>query len=34
MRSLTNMGLPPARVTLSATNSAQIQANEVHLYVR
>ncbi len=34
MRSLTNMGLPPARVTLSATNSAQIQINEVHLYVR
>lgn len=34
MRSLTNMGLPPGRVTLSATNSAQIQANEVHLYVR
>lgn len=34
MRSLTNMGLPPTRVTLSATNSGQIQANEVHLYVR
>lgn len=34
MRSLTSMGLPPARVTLSATNSAQIQTNEVHLYVR
>ncbi len=34
MRSLTNMGLPPTRVTLSATNSGQIQVNEVHLYVR
>lgn len=34
MRSLTSMGLPPNRVTLSATNSAQIQVNEVHLYVR
>lgn len=34
MRSLTNMGLPPNRVTLSATNSPQAQVNEVHLYVR
>jgi hypothetical protein len=34
MRSLTSMGLPPNRVTLSATNSAQAQTNEVHLYVR
>jgi hypothetical protein len=34
MRSLANMGLPASRVTLSATNSAQAQVNEVHLYVR
>lgn len=34
MRSLTSMGLPPNRVTLSATNSTQAQVNEVHLYVR
>ncbi len=34
LRSLTNMGLPPNRVTLSATNSPQAQVNEVHLYVR
>ncbi len=34
MRSLTNMGLPANRVTLSATNSTQVQVNEVHLYVR
>lgn len=34
MRSLANMGLPANRVTLSATNSAQAQVNEVHLYVR
>ncbi len=34
MRSLASMGLPPNRVTLSATNSTQAQVNEVHLYVR
>jgi hypothetical protein len=33
MRSLTEMGLPAARVNLSAT-SAQVATNEVHLYVR
>jgi hypothetical protein len=34
MRSLTNMGLPPDRVTLSSTTSASAESNEVHLYVR
>jgi hypothetical protein len=33
-RSLSDMGLPPDRVKLSASTSAQIQANEVHIYVR
>ncbi|MDE1902783.1 MAG: hypothetical protein KGI46_02895 [Alphaproteobacteria bacterium] len=34
MRSLTNMGLPADRVTLSATTSADVQSNEVRIYVR
>ena len=34
MRSLTNMGLPADRVTLSATTSADIHSNEVRIYVR
>ncbi|HEX9464963.1 MAG TPA: hypothetical protein VGB82_20375 [Alphaproteobacteria bacterium] len=34
MRSLTDMGLPPDRVTLSASTSAQTQTNEVQLFVR
>lgn len=34
MRSLTNMGLPPSRITLSATTSSTVETNEVHLYVR
>ncbi len=34
LRSLTSMGLPADRVTLSATSSAQAQGNEVHVYVR
>ena len=34
MRSLTDMGLPANRVSLSASTSAQAQTNEVHLYVR
>ncbi len=34
MRSLTNMGLPASRVTLSATTSNSAETNEVHLYVR
>ena len=34
LRSLANMGLPPDRVTLSATTSATAQTNEVHIYVR
>lgn len=34
LRSLTSMGLPADRVTLSATSSAQAQVNEVHVYVR
>lgn len=34
MRSLTNMGLPADRVTLSATTSAEVQSNEVRIYVR
>jgi len=34
MRSLTNMGLPADRVTLSATTSADARSNEVRIYVR
>ncbi|MFQ5938839.1 MAG: hypothetical protein ACE5KL_02050 [Alphaproteobacteria bacterium] len=34
LRSLANMGLPPDRITLSATTSATAQTNEVHIYVR
>jgi hypothetical protein len=34
MRSLTNMGLPASRVTLSATSSSVTDTSEVHLYVR
>ena len=34
LRSLTNMGLPADRITLSATSSASAQGNEVHVYVR
>jgi hypothetical protein len=31
--SLTNMGLPPERVSLSATTSANVKSDEVQLYV-
>lgn len=34
LRTLTNMGLPADRMTLSATASPQAQVNEVHVYVR
>jgi hypothetical protein len=34
LRSLTNMGLPADRITLSATSSTNAQVNEVHVYVR
>ncbi|MGH7000423.1 MAG: hypothetical protein ACREEA_02850 [Stellaceae bacterium] len=34
MRSLTNMGLPADRVTLSATTSGDVNSNEVRIYVR
>jgi hypothetical protein len=34
MRSLTNMGLPGERVSLSATMSPDVDANEVRLFVR
>ncbi len=34
LRSLTSMGLPADRITLSATNSPSAQVNEVHVYVR
>ncbi len=34
LRTLTNMGLPADRMTLSATSSPQAQVNEVHIYVR
>ncbi len=33
-RTLTEMGLPGERVTLSATASGAVQTNEVHIYVR
>jgi major membrane immunogen (membrane-anchored lipoprotein) len=32
-RSLINMGLPPERMSLSATSSDQVQYDEVHIYV-
>lgn len=34
LRSLTEMGLPPSRVALSARTQRGIQNNEVHLYLR
>lgn len=34
MRSLTEMGLPPGRVTMSSQQSSTAQTNEVQLYVR
>jgi hypothetical protein len=34
LRSLTSMGLPPERVSLSATTSTSVQSDEVQLYVR
>ena len=34
VRSLTNMGLPPDRINLSATSSASAQGNEVQVFVR
>ncbi len=34
LRSLTTMGLPADRITLSATSSPLAQVNEVHVYVR
>jgi hypothetical protein len=34
LRSLNEMGLPPNRVRLSATTSANVQANQVQVYVR
>ncbi|WP_037257048.1 hypothetical protein [Rhodovibrio salinarum] len=34
LRALNEMGLPPSRVSLSATTSARANVNEVHVYVR
>lgn len=34
LRSLTEMGLPADRITLSAMSSAEVRGNEVHVYVR
>jgi len=34
LRSLTEMGLPPARVAVSAKTLSTVSANEVHLYLR
>ena len=34
LRSLTDMGLPPGRVSLSANTSPNVATNEVHIYVR
>jgi len=34
MRSLTGMGLPASRLSLSSTSNAEAQSSEVHLYVR
>ena len=33
-RSLIAMGLPPERLSIGATSSAQLQVDEVHVYVR
>ena len=33
LRTLTDMGLPPDRITLSATTSPEAATNEVHIYV-
>ncbi len=34
LRSLTDMGLPASRVSLSASSSGQAVTSEVHIYVR
>jgi len=34
LRSLSDMGLPADRVSLSATTSTSVQSNEVQIYVR
>ncbi len=34
LRSMTEMGVDPARVGLASTSSTNVQTNEVHLYVR
>lgn len=34
LRSLTEMGLPPARIAVSAKTSSGVSTNEVHLYLR
>jgi hypothetical protein len=34
LRSLTEMGLPASRISMSARTNAQAQSNEVHLYLR
>jgi len=34
LRSLIEMGMPPARIAVSAKTSAQARSNEVHLYLR
>jgi len=34
LRSLSSMGLPPERVSLSATSSTSVQSDEVQLYIR
>ncbi len=34
LRTLTDMGLPSGRISLSATTSPQVGSNEVHVYVR
>ena len=34
LRSLTNMGLPSDRMSLSATTNPNAQVSEVHVYVR
>lgn len=34
LRTLTEMGLPPSRVTLQSTTSTAASTNEVHIYVR
>ncbi|TNE35813.1 MAG: hypothetical protein EP348_08165 [Alphaproteobacteria bacterium] len=34
LKSLTDMGLPPSRVSLASTSNASVSSSEVHIYIR